>query len=239
VAEGAVKMLVQSLISVIEVASAAPGKRYSGNIQDIEQLLSYENLVKLESSYAGVFAFIAFHPVADKTIADYIRLGSIGGDTGKHVFALFTFDSAAHKPSAIESKTFQKWITIDEGEYPSYVIVKDLFLNGAPPRLPGILFIEKFSEPTEPVFVSLEGQEKVEQVLARFRKLFELATASYLKSQREDDGTFVSHFSAELAKNRMDYKRTNKASMREWLIKAFYKVRDNAGDIVSVVKLFK
>lgn len=232
-------MLVQSLINVIESSVIAPtDKRFAGNVVDFDELMTNENLAKLESFYEGVFAFIAFHPAADKPVADYVELGSLGADAGDFVFALFTLCKLAHRPSFVGRDAFKNWLTIEEGTNPSYQVVRSLFPK-SPPTLPGILFIEKFSKPTEPVFVSLAGCASAADVLSTARKVFEMAASSYLATKGEALSRFPFQLSVKLAKEGIDYKRGGEESMKEWLVKAFKLVRKHSGDIVSVVKLFK
>lgn len=80
-------MLVQSLTTVIEAALIDPiEKRFTGNVTDSSKLLSDDNLSKLEQMHDGLFAFIAFHPAADKLVTEYIKAGSLGADSGRHIF---------------------------------------------------------------------------------------------------------------------------------------------------------
>ena len=229
-------MLVQSLTTVIEAALIDPiEKRFTGNVTDSSKLLSDDNLSKLEQMHDGLFAFIAFHPAADKLVTEYIKAGSLGADSGRHIFVLFTLDGNAHKPQRIDKNAFEDRIEIDDGEYPAYELVRGLFPNEAV-ELPGILFIQKFSKPSEPVLVSFRGQKTLEDLTALARQIFETGTSVYLNGAQ---GDFPEKFSIAMARKTIPYKRGGSTSMREWMVKAFYQARKNLGDIVTVVKLFK
>lgn len=233
-------MIVQSLVNLVEATKADPAKKnLSGNISDLKELMTHENLIRLEKAHEGIFAFMAFHPGADKALTEYIGLGSLASDAGDYVLALFTLGTSAYRPRKIDFRLLESTVAIDHGEHPAYDLVRFLFPKDLPPRLPGILFIEKFSSLTEPVFVSLEKSVAVADVVARVRLLFEMATRSYVKTKEDGSIDFVHDFSTRLAAGKIDYRRGEAASMTEWLIKGYYRVRQNLGDIVSVVKLLK
>jgi|GEM_PF-2965878 len=232
-------MLVQSLITNIESAiSNREHNNFSGNITNSEDLLNIENLKKLEDTFGGIFAFIAFHPKTDQLIGDYLQQGSISSDSGQHIFVLFTMDVPAFKPIKLNSGAFEKWITIDKSIHPSYQLIYSLFPNQSQPELPGILFISKFSSPDSPIFVSIGDMKTSNEVGSFFRKVFKTATKCFL----ETNGTtekFTSKFGTSLAIEKIKYQHVGPTSMKEWLVKAFFIMKKNLGDIVTVVGLFK
>lgn len=230
-------MIVLSLENILEAAVADRStKNLSGYIHDVEQLLTKENLRKLEIAHDGIFAFLAFHPKLDTAMTDYVQKGSLSADAGSNIFAMFVLDQSANTPQRITDESFKNWLTIDEQQLPSYEIVRRLFEQNPPP-LPGVAFIEKLSDQSEPVFVSFQGKGTVEEVGAFARKVFYIASQTYNKN-RKDQEEFVLGFCARLTQERIEYYRTSQKTIMEWLIFAYNLAKANVGTLVSVVQLF-
>src|SRR5215472_10903514 len=131
-------MLVISFRTLIQEAMAPPGeKRLSGNIRSTEQLLKTESLSLLEQQHRGPFAFLAFHPEADRPITEYIQQGSLASDSGPNILALFTLSGEATFPTRLTPSSFGDWLEIDSSSHPSYQLIRFLFEPEPVPPLPG------------------------------------------------------------------------------------------------------
>lgn len=48
-----------------------------------------QNFAALDQQHRGGFAFLAFHPVSDKSVREYVADGTLGDDAGTHILAPF------------------------------------------------------------------------------------------------------------------------------------------------------
>lgn len=235
-------MLIHSLISIIETAIADSNvKNATGNIrfEETPELLKKENLQILEDNFNGVFCFVSFNSLIDRPIADYVRSGAISEDSGRNILILFFLDKTAFRPQTLSHNAFEKWIDLDQEANPSHSLTLNLFAGQAPPKMPGMLFVDKLSDVTEPIFVSLEGIVSLEDAALKARRIFQLATESYINTLVEEDNEFVKRFAVLLAKDNIKYQRAKSTSVNEALIKSFNYAKQHIGEIVSFIKLVK
>lgn len=231
-------MLVISLENIVEAAVADRSRQnIGGYIKDIDKLFCKDNLRMLEESHKGIFAFLAFHPKSDSAIIKYLQKGSLGFDSGNTILVMFALGEAANTPQPINEESFKTWLIVDQQSCSSYEIVRRLF-EKSPPPLPGIVFIDKLSELTEPVFVSFEGKETADEVKSFARKVFHIAEQSYNEYLEEQDGEFAAKFCVRLAQKEIEYYRALEKSILEWIIYAFNLVKKNSESLVSIVKIF-
>jgi hypothetical protein len=233
-------MLVTSIISLIE-ASVAKDQQTSGTIRnniggevgDPARLFSRESLRALEAEYPGVISLIAFHPVHDKAVFDYIVSGVIQRDSGDNVLVLFTLGTSATRPRIVTSGLLAGWVDIPAEDHPSYQLVRDLFPLTLP-RLPGVVFLRRLSDPTEPVYVSLAHAADAAACAALLVDCYRRATEAY-NVTREDVDRFATQFCQYLALGGVAYDRSGPMSELEWLYRAYHFVKQHAGDIVAIV----
>jgi hypothetical protein len=230
-------MLVLSFTTLIEEAIADPNvKKASGNVRSFDDLLRPENLEQLERHHEGLFAFLAFHPEADSTVAEYVRSGTLASDSGPRLLVLFTLDSAARFPVRLGSNAFQSWLDLDAEVHPAYQMVRMMFLPGRIPPLPGILFFGSFAVP-DCIYVSLADVTELEPLRQRLREVFSLADHSLRKGGSGGREGWSDALGTQLQKDGIDYVRSTSISPREWLLRGYQFVRDHRGDLVSMLGL--
>jgi hypothetical protein len=220
---------------ILESVAADIGKRIVANISNIEKVLAPENLKKLEDRHRGVFCFLAFHPTLDRFITSYIGLNSLSSDSGKEILVLFTLDADARFPRLVEIDESIDGIKIDESIHPAYQMTKMLFGPHAEPSLPGLLFFEKFTDVTEPIFVSLAKLDSASAVGERSRIVFSLVRESFEISKASAEASFPEEFAVRLAKKRIAYTRRDATSMREWLVLLYNFANDHSKEIFGLV----
>ncbi|MEV4443322.1 hypothetical protein AB0K09_30860 [Streptomyces sp. NPDC049577] len=229
-------MLALSLATVLEeVLASGPEqqKNLQGNIRDLDELLQPENLARLRE-VADVFAFLAFHPAADAAVTDYVRSGTLADDSGPGVLALFTLDTPAPVPVVVDDGSFSAWLDLGGGTHPAYRMVRTLFADGFVPPLPGVLFFHDLASESGAVYVPLGRAETEDEVRTLLRRVFALAAA---EADPDNARKAVDRLCVALRKEHVDYHKTRRASLREWLVEAFQLAAERAGDIVGVVGL--
>jgi hypothetical protein len=228
-------MLAISLLTVLDelLANDLGNKNLAGNVKDVDQLLDPANLNRL-TQLAPVIAFLAFHPLTDQPVADYVRTGVLSADSGPNILVLFALDQPASAPVPIEAGAFANWLELDTRSHPSYDMIRLLFDTGVVPTLPGIVFFRGVSAKTDALYVELTGLKSVNEVQSRLRDVFVLADEV---SRNSAPGQFGDQLGVRLRSQRISYRRTQRVSVREWLIHAFQIADDHLGDIVSVAGL--
>jgi hypothetical protein len=226
-----VSMRLVPFRSIVESAVAeANTKHLTGEVLDFSALTKQETLEQLDKQHQGIFAFLAFHPIADDQVRRYVDSGSVPDDSGAQVLVLFTVDEdvtwGGQKPSIRVPG-----IEIQYGDHPAYQIVRQLYEGKIAPSLPGILLFESFVHTTGTVYVSL-GSLDESQIRNRLRKLFELAAHVYESGPLE----FAGALGVALTQNKIPYLRSEPGSLSEWLAKAWRLAWEHKKDIVTVLK---
>ncbi|MFD7835312.1 hypothetical protein [Streptomyces sp. NPDC059761] len=220
-----------SLASLIEEAVAdADIKKLSGNVTSFELLRTEESFIALEQAHSGVFAFLAFHPEADGAVADYVREGTLGSDSGAHILVLYTDDAALRTPGrtlAVDG------VDIDSGVHPAYEMARTLFAPKTPPPLPGIIFVDRFTGEGCALYSGLDELSDAAEVRGRLRALFALAENALGPEPNRDK--FGKSFGIALQAAQIPYERAGRASLREWLIRGYQNVVQRGSDLVTVI----
>jgi hypothetical protein len=220
-----------SFAALIEEAVADhSAKHLSGQVTSFDRLLQEDNLIALEQSSPTVFAFLAFHPTADAAIADYVKQGTLGSDSGTKVLVLFTLDAAAH---TIGRPLTADGVQIDTGVHPAYEMVRILFAPKPPPPLPGVIFVSRFSGDGPAVYVHLNEATDVAAVRGLLRNVFALAESSY--GQDENRERFAGSFAAALQQAQIPHSQSGRTSIREWLVRAVQFAAKHQSDLIAVI----
>jgi hypothetical protein len=220
-----------SFTALLEESVANPSfRRASGNVMSFDRLLNAENLAALERAHPGVFAFLAFHPGVDAAVADYVREGTLGSDSGPRILVLFTID--ADMRMADRQLTVDD-VEIDAGVHPAYQMVRILFAPKPPPALPGIIFINQFTEGGSAVYSELNNLPDASAVRERLRTLFAMAEKSL--GSTGNRGKFTGVFASSLQAAQLPYSTSSRTSLREWLIRSFQFVVKYRSDLVAVL----
>lgn len=228
-----------SLTKILQEASITTpsGKQryFSGGIESLQTLLRPENQAALQRLHDGLYCFLVFHPNADHFISEYVENGSLASDSGKEIMVLFIAAREMRTPQRIQINDLG--IQLDNEIHPAYDAVSLLF-PGKKVQLPGIVFFDNFIKPKESVYIPIEKTESLEVTTSIFRKVFVIAQKSYQFSKSEGID-FENHFAIQLGKNHVDYKRTGRTSLGEWLIKAYNIICENKSDIIAGLGLLK
>jgi len=215
--------------SVVESAAQGDSKNFTGTVTDFESLTKQETLEQLDRQHQGVFAFLAFHPIADEQVRKYVDSGSLPADSGRKILVLFTVDENATwggSTPVMEVPGFE----FETADHPAYQMIRDLYEGKVPPSLPGILIFESFVHTTGTVYISLEGLDET-QVRSRLRKIFELAGHVYDSGALE----FAGAFGVALTQNKIAYLRSEPGTLSEWLAKAWRLAWEKKKEIVTMV----
>jgi hypothetical protein len=227
-----VAMLALSVSSLFEEAISTD-KRLAGNVSNFRAMLEPANFAKL-NEIAKAFAFVAFHPSADAAVADYVKSGTMSSDSGPNILALFTVDVVASTPTQVDKDAFAPWLEIDTSVHPSYQLIRLLFEPKAVPPLPGIAFFRELGTNAEAIYVRLKAESE-SAVREELRLIFSLADRSVLEAH---EVKYMDRLAVSLQRQRIEYFKTNRVSLEEWLVRSYQIVGDHAGDLVSVVGLF-
>jgi hypothetical protein len=236
-AAGEMPTMVVPLRVVIEEANAAEGiKHLEGEINSFQQLLQPGSLEQLVAASPGLLAYLAFHPQADTSVAEYVKHGSLGSDSGSRILVLFAADAASWtiKRSDDASLFSVPGLTVNSEVHPSYEMIKTLFAPAPSPPLPGIVFFQDFAENSEAVYASLAGLETSLQVTERMRTIFSVVEASAFPGKPE---RFADSVSVALEKHRLAHARSGPKSLREWFVHGCQAIYDHRGDILAVAAL--
>jgi hypothetical protein len=232
-------MKVLSLLKLAEDAGyIAEGKRNQlGAIQDSKTF--EQNFAALDRQHRGVYAFVAFHPLADKDVVDYIADGSLGDDAGSHILALFLqADKVPQALREVRSSDPLFGISLSLEEHPAYALANKFFLGAARPQLPGIVFLNRLFEPVYSLYVMLEGANK-EQIRAQCRKVFDAANQSADKSKGSGDARVwrldFDRFAARLFELGVSYRRAGEKGVRSATFIAGAWLKKNASSIVVAI----
>ncbi len=231
-------MLAISLMTQIEEAVAGGTKQLSGNIASLDRLLSPESLRILEERHDGLFAFLAFHPGVDKSIAKYVREGTLSSDSGPKIMTLFVLDKKARRATTVNEQSLAEvGVELDTTVHPAYEVVRFLFESKVPPPLPGIAFFERFTTESDVVYVSLQGLKEVGEIHGRLGSLFNLAERAFQSSQ-ETDHAFADELAYRVEMAKLTVYRTGRTSVRQWLVRSVQFIGRYGKDIVSLLTPF-
>jgi hypothetical protein len=220
-----------SLTALIEQAVAEPGAKYaSGNVRSVELLLREESLTALEQAHSGIFAFLAFHPGVDEAVADYVREGTLGFDSGARILVLYKDDATLRIPGQTLSVD---GVEIDSDTHPAYEMARTLFSPTAPPPLPGVIFVDRFTEGGCALYSGLDGLSDAVEVRGRLRALFTMAENAL--GPEGNRHKFGKKFGIALQAAQIPYERSGRASLREWLIRGYQNVIHRGTDLVTVI----
>jgi hypothetical protein len=215
-------MLVLSLKSQIEQAvNAAPNEwRLSGNA-NVDDLFDPEHARQLDAAFADVaFAFLAFHPGADRAVREYVEGGSLASDAGPNVLALLTLPQEAALPVDVADDAFLGWLQLDAEEQPSYRMIRSLFEPDQAPPLPGIAVFERTAEPCEAVYFSLAGLD-VDGVRDRVRRILGAAGHARIEHAEQGGRSLADRLAVWGQKERLPVERSKRVSMRQWLVRGY------------------
>lgn len=220
-----------SLAELIEHVIADPDQgNLTGNLEDFMRLLSEDNLVRLQESHPGVFAFLVFHPSADGHVADYVRSGTLVSDTGPRVLAFFTLDEDA---VASPSSPAPDVIPVDGDVHIAYEVTSLLFSPQAPPPLPGVLFTGQLSGTSDAVYTPLGDLADTNEVRSRLRAVFSLADQAWNAGRDRTD--FADRFAKALVSEQIEYLRSGRRSMGEWVRKSYHRIVDHGLELMTVL----
>jgi hypothetical protein len=217
--------------TLIEEAVADHGfKQLSGQVTSFDRLLQEDNLIALEQSFPAIFAFLAFHPVADAAVADYVKEDTLGSDSGTKILVLFTLDAVVRTSGP---QLTAAGVQIDSGVHPAYEMVRTLFAPKPPPPLPGIIFISTFSGDGPAVYVQLDGLADAAAVRGRLRTVFAMAEKAFGPDENREK--FAGSFAAALQKAQIPHSQSGRTSIREWLVRSVQFAAKYRSDLIAII----
>lgn len=226
-------MIILPLSTLIEESNAILGiKNFTGNVMSYESLFNEDNIKKLEEYHQGVFAFLAFHPTRDEAVVDYIKQETLTSDSGPTILVMFICHDNRKFARKISKTDLEGWIEIDQELHPSYEVIRKIFLPNQVPPIPGIVFFERLSAISKPVYVTLGDCKEGSEVGLRLGKVFSFADAVYRNDNRDD---FPITFSEALLKEKIEYFRPGPLSVAEWLIQTYRNVMHYKSEIMTAI----
>lgn len=224
-------LITVSLTELIEQAVADPNqKNLTGSLEDFMRLLGEENLARLEAAHQGAFAFLVFHPSADGYIADYLRRGTLGSDSGPKVLAFVTLDEDA---MSAPSSPVPDGVAVDGRIHIAYEVTRSLFSPQAPPPLPGVVFTGGLSGANDAVYTPLGDVADEDDVRSRLRLMFSLADQALDASRDRSD--FPDRFAKALVSEGIAYQRSGRRSLAEWVARSYHLIVDHGLEWVTVL----
>ena len=223
-----------SLVKLIEEAAYledASTKNLAGSITD--PTLFDNNRRALQSMHRGLYSFMAFHPNADKSVADYIEAGSVGSDSGQNILVLFFSTKELRFPRKIKQDDLNVGFELDTTVHPAYELAQWLMPGQVAPKFPGIFFMDRIVDSIEALYVPITKHATAAEVADFCRSIFLVAN----KSLKRDSGEPFSFNSlaTTLMKNGFEYHRTSEASIGEWLLSAYQFSKKHGATIVAVI----
>ncbi|MDO0938866.1 hypothetical protein QQY66_46800 [Streptomyces sp. DG2A-72] len=228
--------LVISIRTLLEYSLDPTAKNAAGHVQSFNRLFQPDALARLDFEHRGVYALLLFHPTADPAIAEYVNgSGALASDSGPRIMVLFTLGVPARAPVALPAGSRDPWMELDRDVHPSYAILRSLFTPKAPPAIPGILFLSSLDVDEESVYVPLAGLQDSSEARHRIATAFSVADQAIGEELRPK--RFADDLSVALLRAQVPYVRSDRASTREFLIRAFRVVSRHRGDIATAVNL--
>jgi len=221
-------VIAVSLLSVLEAASRPDERGLIGDISDPEALLDPENLGMLEG-VASMFAFLAFHPMADAPVREYIGSGALLADSGPNILVFFVLDEDASAPVPIGDGAFKSWVELSASSIPAYQLVRFLFEPAPVPPLPGLVFFSELARRGEAVYVPLADAA----VQRTMRTAFSLADHAVRTKPRQEA---LDSLRVALRREKIKYMATTSMSLAEWLVRGYQYISSHAWDIVTLLK---
>jgi hypothetical protein len=227
-------MLVISLITLIEEATASSDLEHlSGHIRDPEKLFDPESLKALDAVHAGPLGFLAFVPNADQAITDYLLEGTLAADSGPQLLVLLVA-SVATAAVQLSHYTLGDWLDVEISQHPAYELIRQLFKSGPVPPLPGVAFFSSLVGEQEAIYVGLTDLAGVAAARMRLRLLFSLADRAWTDASGKREA-FISGLAVALLRSDVQFQRTGRVSMREWLVAGYKFAQRHKSEIVSVI----
>lgn len=115
----------------------------------------------------------------------------------------------------------------------AYEVTRLLFSPQVAPPLPGVLFTGRVSGVGDAVYVPLGDLADTEQVRSRLRLAFSLANQTMSTDGGRSD--FSDRFAKALLSERIEYQRTGRRSMGEWMRKSYRRIVDNGFELAAVL----
>jgi hypothetical protein len=203
----------------------------------IENVRAFEeNQAALDRLHGGAFAFLAFHPAADKHVAEYIAHGSLGDDAGADILALFLVsDPPPRTPREVRPADPLRGVSLTLQAHPAYDLASRFFLDESRPPLPGLVFFDRLVEPTQSIYVLLGGQDRA-QITAQCRQAFDAANrampAGGGAGARQVD---FDRLAARLVEIGMPYRRAGETGVRAAALITGAWLKKNAGALAAAI----
>lgn len=229
-------MGVISFLQVLRELPFAGGepRNLVGSIQALDVLLRPESLAKLQEFYSGAYAFLAFHPMLDRPVVEYIRSGALSSDSGQGTLVLFLSVDELGLLKADQQVNLGIGITLDASVHPAYSFVRRVLDTGRTPVLPGVLFFDALIQRKAAVYVPFPKLGSAQEVGAFLRSLFQISDICFLGTEINEQR--FDEFCERLRAEKIAYDRSGSTSFGEWVVGAYQIALEHKADIVTVVR---
>lgn len=229
-------MLIVPMLSVIEEAVSDGGvDNLSGNVSDMDRMLSRDALAALERAHDGYFAFLAFQPSVDAPVLGYLVEGSLPADSGARALVLFTLAESATAQWMYADVALDALAIEGQADLPAQTALGLLFGDKVPP-LPGLAVFGSFCSEDDAVYFYLDRAGTPADIRSQLRGILALADTAWQDcGGRRDRLADALALSAQRRKVR--FARTGRRSMLQWLDLVVHWLDRHSGDIVAVAGL--
>jgi hypothetical protein len=219
-----------------EAGYIAEGRRNAaGAVQNARTL--EQNFSAWDDRHRGAYVFVAFHPSADKAVAEYVSEGTVGDDAGTMILAMFLVQPIApRKPRNLKPEDVQFGMALTVTEHPAYELARYFFPQAEMPRLPGLIFFDRLSKQESSIYVLIEGIG-TPQVRRQIRTALEIANRSIARNGSNDPVPRLDfdRLAAGLMEASLTYRRSGKKGLRSAAFVIGAWIKKHRGGIAAAI----
>ncbi len=223
---------VLNLSRLLEEATytTVSNKRAIGSFQSLPELL--DSAAALQAQHRGLFAYLAFHPLQDPAVAEYIQNGSIGSDAGFRVMVLLLASKPCDVIENLKPSLMMGSVAVNYATDPAYQLVERVFPQDPVPNLPGLMFFDDLRGIGHAVYISLALHDAARDVGEVCRKCFSFAEVAFAERQST---LWTDTLAAKLKAQGIPFQRSGAMHGREWLAHALSLGGQLGASMVSLV----
>jgi hypothetical protein len=226
-----------SLSALIENIIAEDTRRYIGNVKDLAELYDETSLRVFEEHQGGAFAFLAFHPTGDASVAKYLKEGTLASDSGRSLLVLFTSFADVDMPQEVTSYTLGSGLVIEAEELPAQQMTNALFGDKGAPPLPGLLVFKSLVEQQEALYFGLDGFATATELRSRLRMIFSLV--DHVVKQRNNKSSFAEQLAVLAQRRQLAFVRSGQVSMRQRIVQAYQFLGRHGAELAAALGIGK
>jgi hypothetical protein len=223
-------MPVQDFRRLLEAAIDSGEKRAAGPVKDVDELLKPQTLAALDQKHRGCYVLFIHQPEIDKAVNNYLSGPAPSNDTGSGVMALYVLELKGSNTAVLDAPGLGKI----QGANALVEFARSLFPKDHP-EIPGMLVLSRLSVVANPIYVPLKGLDKLDDVSARIRQVF--ALASEASAQHSSANEFADALSRSLAIGGVTYVRAEGKTIGDYFLQALRFIWESRENLVVLAKI--